>query len=68
MPCETNMMQGSPSASHLESPDMGVQGSIHLMVSIYTRFSVCSFISVRIHFILKYSKYLVFENGGGNIK
>ncbi|KAI4996491.1 hypothetical protein ZWY2020_051411 [Hordeum vulgare] len=34
VPTETNMIQGTPSASHLESPDMGVQGSIHLMEGI----------------------------------
>uniref|UniRef100_A0A0E0K278 Uncharacterized protein n=1 Tax=Oryza punctata TaxID=4537 RepID=A0A0E0K278_ORYPU len=28
---ESNMIQGAPSASHLESPHLGVQGSIDLM-------------------------------------
>ncbi|XP_006664901.1 protein FAR1-RELATED SEQUENCE 6-like [Oryza brachyantha] len=31
---ESNMIQGAPSASHLESPHMGVQGSIDLMEGI----------------------------------
>jgi hypothetical protein len=29
---DTNMVQGPPSASHLEGPHMGVQGGIDLMV------------------------------------
>ncbi|KAF0933574.1 hypothetical protein E2562_018819 [Oryza meyeriana var. granulata] len=31
---DSNMIQGAPSASHLESPHMGVQGSIDLMVLV----------------------------------
>ncbi|KAL5207585.1 hypothetical protein ABZP36_032020 [Zizania latifolia] len=36
---ETNMIQGAPSASHLESPHMGVQGSIDLMEGISSNLS-----------------------------
>ncbi|XP_037437413.1 protein FAR1-RELATED SEQUENCE 6-like [Triticum dicoccoides] len=34
VPTETNMIQETSSGSHLESPDMGVPGSIHLMEGI----------------------------------